>query len=249
MLTVKRLLRKIIDKVFFGDRRINYRVALFEEFKRYNGGKNFTGEIVLEIGSRDGQDTERLLALNPQELQLVDLPGGNQDQQEWYKAISSDPRVKSVLGNFAYDLLFENNTFSVIWCSGVLYHNTEQLRFLRLLYDALKPNGILVLESATTKTRKLKNLKVVEILYPPSEKTKKNYHISSNVTHLPSKSAVRAWLEMVGFGEIFESKCHDAQSFFLGDHRAAFICRKSTNGITPSSPVEKQSAYLYGRSR
>ena len=39
----------------------------------------------------------------------------------------------------------------LVWCAGVLYHNPEQLRMVRLLYDLLEPGDVLVLESATTR--------------------------------------------------------------------------------------------------
>ena len=33
-----------------------------------------------------------------------------------------------------------------MWCTGVLYHNPEQLRFVRQLFDLTAPGGHLVLE-------------------------------------------------------------------------------------------------------
>jgi len=113
--------------------------------------------------------------------------------------------------------------------SGALvsyYHNTEQLRFLRRLYDHLSKKGVLVLESATCKNPSIKNKNIVEIIYPPSDAYKIKFHASGNVTHLPSKQAIHSWLEMVGLKSIFTSKYFDTQSFFLGKDRAAFICSR-----------------------
>ena len=53
--------------------------------------------------------------------------------------------------------------FDLIYFTGVLYHNPEQLRFIQKLYDKLNYGGVLVLESATTRKRKLINENVVEI--------------------------------------------------------------------------------------
>src|SRR5262245_17997209 len=68
----------------------------------------------------------------------------------------------------------------------VLYHNPEQLRMIRRLWDLLKPGGVLVLESAVTRRRALLGENCVEIISPPSEAVMKKYHLSLNITHLPS---------------------------------------------------------------
>ena len=39
--------------------------------------------------------------------------------------------------------------FDLIWFTGVIYHNPEQLRFLYKLYNQLNTKGVLVLESST----------------------------------------------------------------------------------------------------
>ena len=57
--------------------------------------------------------------------------------------------------------------FRLIWCTGVLYHNAEQLRFLRKLFNLLEDDGYLVLESATLRlSAKLRQGNYVEIFYP-----------------------------------------------------------------------------------
>ncbi|MBT7665825.1 MAG: hypothetical protein HN608_12970, partial [Rhodospirillaceae bacterium] len=39
--------------------------------------------------------------------------------------------------------------FDLIWCTGVLYHNPEQLRMIARLFDWTAAGGHLVLETAT----------------------------------------------------------------------------------------------------
>ena len=53
--------------------------------------------------------------------------------------------------------------FDLIYFTGVLYHNPEQLRFIKRLYDQLNIDGVLVLESATIRKKALRNTNVVEI--------------------------------------------------------------------------------------
>lgn len=248
MYLIKSIVQKAIDKLVLGNNRTNYRAALHSDLCKLHSSRLAQGCKILEIGSRDGEDTNRLLTFNPSELHLLDLPGGEQAMQPWFKEICHNLAVRNVEGNLAYDKLFKPAYFDLIWCTGVLYHNTEQLRFLRHLYDLLCPTGILVLESATIKNPKLRNLKVVEVVYPLDEHIKKRYHLSSNITHLPSKKTILTWMEMLGFENIFESNCFKAQSFFLGQDRAAFICNRPVRDKFPVSPVQKQSNYLFGRS-
>ena len=82
-----------------------------------------------------------------------------------------------------------------MWCLGVIYHNAEQLRLLKKLYDLCNVNGRVVIESATTRNRRIVKLNVVEIHWP------KTYRDAPRITHLPSRMALKSWLEMAGFRE------------------------------------------------
>ncbi|GIR20691.1 hypothetical protein CM15mP35_09520 [bacterium] len=86
--------------------------------------------------------------------------------------------------------------FDLIYFTGVLYHNPEQLRFIQKLYDKLNYGGVLVFESATTRKRKFINENVVEIHYP------KTYRDTTTVSHLPSKKQLLAgfkWQDLKRF--------------------------------------------------
>ena len=118
-----------------------------------------------------------------------------------------------------YDAL---GRFDLIWCTGVLYHNAEQLRMLRRLYKMLEPGGYLVLESATLRlAKKLRQGAFVEIHYP------RTYRDTGTITHLPSAGAIKAWLAMVGFTQIHDSRCYEPQDQSLIGHRYACICQKT----------------------
>lgn len=100
-------------------------------------------------------------------------------------------------------------SFDLVWCTGVLYHNPEQLRFLRKLYKMLNVGGYLVLESSTLRSAKsLKNGCYIEVHHPET------YRNTGTITHLPTANAIKAWLKMVGFKD-------------LRDVRYACICRKN----------------------
>lgn len=201
--------------------RGDYRAFLFQELRERLGGHK--PQRVLEIGPKDGLDSRRLLSLADR-LTLIDLPRREMDNAAWLKEL--DPaRVENISANFMYsEVVLRLSPFDLVWCAGVLYHNPEQLRMIRRLYDLLVPGGLLVLETATVRSDRLREENVVEILYPPSEEVRRRQHLSANVTHLPSARAVRSWLEMVGFRDIAESACHRKVS--KANDRVAYIARK-----------------------
>lgn len=88
------------------------------------------------------------------------------------------------------------------------------------------------MESATTRNPKLMHENCVEVIFPMTPEFKQKNHISSNVSHLPSRKAMRAWMEMVGFENIQDSNCFDSTSAALAKTRAAFLARKPLAGKT-----------------
>ena len=214
-----------------GDKR-DYRIYLFEHLQARLGGRK-PGRM-LEVGPRDGVDTERLVTLNAQRLILADLPHARDVLEAALAKRGILDHVELRYGNIMYDRVLEDVLpFDVIWCTGVLYHNPEQLRMIVRLYDWLAPDGLLVLETATARRAATRNQPCVEIWHNVPKQVHQANHVSNNVTHLPSRSAIAAWLEMAGFADIEHSGCHRKQSLSLSRNRAAFIARKP-EGEAPS---------------
>jgi SAM-dependent methyltransferase len=184
---------------------------------------------ILEIGPRDGEDTRRLVTLGAEQLVLVDLPNQKEKISKWLPELGSAP-IEVAYGNVMYDRAFDSITpFDIVWCTGVLYHNPEQLRFIRQLFDLTAPEGLLVLETATARRRQMRNENCVEIWFPPNKASSRSYHLSENVTHLPSVKAVQSWLGMFGFVDVVRSSCHRRVTRSLAADRAAFIARRPVN--------------------
>ena len=204
----------------------DYREELFRDLQLYAGSQRL-GRI-LEIGPKDGRDTKRLAGLVPDSLTVVDLPQREQANEQWLAELREVfPPLDYVSANIMYDqAILNSEPFDCVWCTGVLYHNPEQLRMVRLLFDCLAPSGILVIESATTRIKGLQKRSCVEVVYPPSQEYARRYHISQNITHVPSRRALQSWLEMVGFRGIQRSACHRRVGHALARHRAAFLCRR-----------------------
>lgn len=227
--------------------RPDYHALLFEEFRAYLGDRRVSR--VLEIGPKDGFDTRRLLTLEPQRLTLVDLPRAEPGNRRWLADLVS-PAIEYISANLMYsDVVGALPPYDVVWCTGVLYHNPEQLRMMRRLYDLLVPGGVLILESATTRNPRLRGASCVEIVYPPSDELKRKYHISANITHLPSTRALVAWMQMVGFDRITASTCHRRVSRALARARAALV---GTRPVTPRATtyyaLGQEEGYEIGRS-
>lgn len=206
----------------------DYRALLFADLRGYLGDRH--ASRVLEIGPKDGLDTRRLLTLEPRCLTLVDLPRAEAENRRWLADLPS-AAIEYLSANLMYDkVVSQLPPYDVVWCTGVLYHNPEQLRMLRRLYDLLVPGGVLVLESATTRNARLRAANCVEIVYPPSDELKRKYHISANINHLPSARAIASWLGMLRFERVTASACHRQVSRALARDRAAFLATRSIDG-------------------
>ena len=227
------------------DSELPYRKYLFDELIDIYSEDYFKNKRFLEIGPRDGEDTFRLEALSPKEMVIFDLPDKTENNLTWIKKLKTN--YKFIENNFMYIVKDEFDSlgkFDLIYFTGVLYHNPEQLRFLQKIYQKLNDNGVLVLESATTRQRSLINKNVVEILYPST------YRGTTTITHLPSKKAILSWLKMVGFNKIFESNCYKPENYNSKNHRFACIAEKTKDDVQEvyyKKQIE-ESPYIIGAS-
>ncbi len=214
--------------------RMMYRVHLFETLLSVAGPDSFRGGRILEVGPKDGLDSRRLDGLNPAELVMMELPEKRDLVAHWLPDIES--RNRYVEGNLLYlpsSDLADLGSFDLIWCTGVLYHNAEQLRFLGRLWHLLASDGYLALESATLRgPRSLRSGRFVEVHYPDT------YRETGSITHLPTAGAIEAWLRMVGFSQIQAAACYRDDERRLIGKRSAWICRKL--------PGDRPDAYYTG---
>lgn len=223
----------------------DYRNFLFEDLERRLAGR--VPRRVLEIGPKDGHDTRRLVTLGADKLVLVDLPNQQSRIEEWLPVLRHAP-IELVIGNFMYDAVFNDiEPFDVVWCTGVLYHNPEQLRMLRQLFDVTRPSGILVIETATARRPATRDENCVEIWFPPNKSVSRAAHLSTNITHLPSSKAVESWLQMIGFSEIERSACHRRVLRRLAATRVAYIAERKPD--TEIGIYYQNGAFPVGRAR
>lgn len=201
-----------------------YRAYLFKELLSISEYKQeFFEKRILEIGPKDGLDSKRLSSLQPKELVMIDLPEKQTSIKKWVSEMQCPSKyIEENLMYMPYEDYMSLGKFDLIWCTGVLYHNAEQLRLLRKLYKLLNKGGYLVLENATLRPAKeLQDRLYVEIHYP---QTCRN---TGTITHLPSAGAIKAWLQMTGFQEIFDSTCFEKENKDLIGQHYACISRKT----------------------
>ena len=242
------IIKKIYLRIFKKDLQkeiLPYRFYLFEELVKQFSKSYFNNTNILEIGPRDGLDTKRLESLNPAKITLIDLPDKEEGNMEWLKDIKT--QTEFITANILYmkrNELDNLGKFKLIYCTGVFYHNAEQLKLIKKLYDLLEDDGVLVFESSTIRNLFLRNLNVVQIWYPNT------YRMTSTITHLPSKKAILSWLKMVGFREIIISDCFKPRNLNLQKIRfAGFAIKKYEDrpGVYYSKQI-KDSDYTLGGS-
>ena len=241
-------LRKIPRKTFLKNNYIQtlnvrnpYRFYLFEELKQIYGHEKFKNKKILEIGPKDGEDTLRLQTLKPQSITLIDLPilkNENHHLNKFYNEFLKpnleklNVRSKLIFANFQYmskDDYEALGKFDLIWFTGVLYHNPEQLKLLRKLYKLLNNEGVLVLETATSRNKRLINQTAIEIE-------------AGGQYHFPTKKAVMLMLDMAGFSEVHKSKCFNKENFNKNDIRIAVLAKKNKNDLKKIY----RDKYVYG---
>jgi 2-polyprenyl-3-methyl-5-hydroxy-6-metoxy-1,4-benzoquinol methylase len=157
---------------------------------------DLAGKRIVEIGPKHGLDSRLLAGLEPAELVLVDLPEKTSVVREWLPEVAAACPTRYEEANLLYlsdSELRALGTFDLVWCLGVVYHNVEQLRLVRRLFDLCADGGRVVVESSTTWQRALRNRNVVELHWPEP------FQGVPTITHQPSRLAVKSWLEMVGF--------------------------------------------------
>jgi SAM-dependent methyltransferase len=195
---------------------------VYETLRRQGRLERFRGGRILEVGPKHGDDSRLLAALAPSELVLLDLPEKDELVDAWVGELPV-PATRAT-GNLLYlapDEFAALGRFDLVWCLGVLYHNVEQLRLLRKLFHLTADDGLVVVESATTRNRLLARRNVVEVHWPEL------YRGQRTITHLPSRLAIKSWLEMVGFADV---RIEDVYSRYTGWQRAVLT------GTRPPQP-------------
>jgi 2-polyprenyl-3-methyl-5-hydroxy-6-metoxy-1,4-benzoquinol methylase len=155
------------------------------------------GKRILEVGPKGGVDSNLLAKLKPAKMVFIDLPDKHPRVERWLSEIDCPHQyIRENLLYMPREQRQELGRFDLLWCTGVLYHNAEQLRLLRVLFNFANVGGKVVIESATTQNLLLQWMNVVCIHYP------KTYRGQNTMTHVPSRRAIQSWMTLAGFEEV-----------------------------------------------
>jgi tRNA (mo5U34)-methyltransferase len=148
------------------------------------------GRRIGDIGCNNGYYMLRMLQYDPKVLIGSDPSGRCFYQFDLFRRCIGDPRLLFELFGIEHMHLFPK-FFDVLFCLGVLYHRRDPFTSCRMLFEALRPNGTLFMES---------------LVYPGEEPVAfsppDRYAKMRNVWFIPTVSCLENWLRKAGFSEI-----------------------------------------------
>lgn len=151
---------------------------------------NLSGADVLDVGGNNGYYSFRVLAKSPQSVLCIDPIARLWYQFQMIQKYARDPRLDfQMLGWQALDLM--PNAFDCILCMGILYHHDHPVQLLRNLFEALRPGGLLVMETIVIPGEEM------VCLFPQDR-----YAMMRNVWFVPTVNATVAMLERTKFRDI-----------------------------------------------
>ncbi len=143
---------------------------LAKEFKEFAGSK----KTILEAGCGTGQLSSYLSIGNNNNIVSFDATDASLNELQKFIDKSGIKNITLVRGSIL-DEIFLENSFDMVWCSGVLHHTVNPYLGFKILCKYLKPGGYIVVglynkysRLRTTIRRKIYNSISNEIL-------KKNY--------------------------------------------------------------------------
>ena len=148
------------------------------------------GKRVLDVGGNNGYFLFRLLPQEPEYLLCIDPIARLQLQFQLLQSFASVPHLDFRMWGWEQCSAF-NQVWDTIFNMGILYHHTDPIAMLRLMREALKPGGLLVLESIVIPGEDS------QCLFPPDR-----YARMRNVWFVPTVTAMRHMLERARFVDI-----------------------------------------------
>jgi len=109
--------------------------------------KSFKNKRVLEIGPKFGHHSLWIdKNLNPSYFLMLELPSKKDFSKNWLPGINCPHEIifEDIL---ICKSLLEKEPFDLVFFTGVLYHNVEQIKILNILWNVIHPNGTMLLQS------------------------------------------------------------------------------------------------------
>jgi tRNA (mo5U34)-methyltransferase len=146
-------------------------------------------KIVGDIGCNNGYYLFRMLAQKPKKLVGFDPSALYKTQFDFINRFIQSDIMYEMLG--VEHLPFYEHPFDTLFCLGVLYHRSDPINTLKALYQGLKPDGELILDTF-----------MIDGDDPVALCPAKTYSKIPNVYFVPTVSALFNWLERAKFKEM-----------------------------------------------
>ena len=166
---------------------------------------DLTQACVLDVGGGSGYHAYRMAGLGAQFV--FNLEPSTLFYYQFMaikQLLSTDPQANlpHALPMLMSDAPENSARFDCVFCMGVLYHRADPFGFLQQLKGALRPGGLLVLETLVIKGDQS------QVLVPEGR-----YAQMNNVYFLPSSLALISWLKKCGFSDIELIDESDTQTY------------------------------------
>lgn len=151
---------------------------------------DFRNSRILDIGSGNGYYAARMHALGAAEILCLDPSERFLLQFELFQKFARCPDMQlELLGYEEAPVL--GPLFDVVLCMGVIYHQKSPLAVIEACRSALRPGGLLVLESMTYPSPE-------SVAFFPQDR----YAKARNVYFLPSSQAMASMCMRLGFKDV-----------------------------------------------
>lgn len=151
---------------------------------------------VCDVGTGNGYYLFRMADQRPASVLGLDPTSAFGQCFEFLNAFHPAPALEFIPAGF--DLLAGAEyakCFDTIFCLGIVYHHTDPIQLLRILYQALRPGGELVLESLALPA----SVSQFPVALTPA---KGRYAGGGGNWHVPNALCLEQWLRRSGFRDI-----------------------------------------------
>ncbi len=147
-------------------------------------------KVVLDLGCNNGYFLFRLMDQEPRFALGVDPAARPQRQFQLLQRLARLPNLEFQMWGWQ-ELVHLRELFDTVFCMGIVYHHFNPIQILRNIHHALKPGGLLVLESIVIPGDEPR------CLFPADR-----YANMRNVWFTPTTTALRAFLHRTKFTDV-----------------------------------------------
>lgn len=189
--------------------RMNYRhVAILAEFiDQFELPLDLAGKRILDVGVWTGGTSLILAALGAEVVALEEVVKYSDTVNYLAEAFGIDRLTCIPKSVYNYE---EQDAFDYIIYSGVIYHVTDPVLSLRILFNAMKDGGKIFIETFGYSSDNSRPLAIIE---SPGDTRKKGrageFKRSGWNYYIPNERALELWVETVGFENVRAGKINE----------------------------------------